>query len=155
MDCETPAGHLGLMTCYDIRFPWLSDLLRGRGAQMLTYPSAFTVETGAFSTLRPHPAPCVCLDGCLRQSFASPGLSFCQLCFAQAKHIGKCSSEREQSRLRCAHTHDVVALSVLKLRSASWMWVLSGLTRHAWRKFAGAVLRHCSSAGRPAQQASL
>ncbi len=88
MDCETPAGHLGLMTCYDIRFPWLSDLLRGRGAQMLTYPSAFTVETGAFSTPRPHPAPCVCLDGCLRQSFASPRLSFVKSVLRRQSTLG-------------------------------------------------------------------
>lgn len=53
--CDTPAGRLGLMTCYDIRFPWLSDLLRGRGAEILTYPSAFTVKTGA--ALHSLPAP--------------------------------------------------------------------------------------------------
>lgn len=46
--CDTPAGRLGLMTCYDLRFPWLSDTLRGQGgAEILTYPSAFTVKTGA------------------------------------------------------------------------------------------------------------
>lgn len=43
----TPAGILGLMVCYDLRFPWLSDHLRfQRGCDMLSYPSAFTVATG-------------------------------------------------------------------------------------------------------------
>lgn len=47
VSCNTPAGRVGLMTCYDIRFPWLSDMLRGQeDAEILTYPSAFTVKTG-------------------------------------------------------------------------------------------------------------
>jgi len=44
---ETPAGRVGLMVCYDLRFPWLSDRLRfDHGCDILTYPSAFTMRTG-------------------------------------------------------------------------------------------------------------
>lgn len=32
--------------CYDLRFPELSTILRKRGAQLLTYPSAFACSTG-------------------------------------------------------------------------------------------------------------
>ena len=43
----TPAGRMGLLVCYDLRFPWLSDQLRfDHGCDILTYPSAFTVRTG-------------------------------------------------------------------------------------------------------------
>ncbi|KAF6040482.1 hypothetical protein EB796_001195 [Bugula neritina] len=42
----TPAGNIGLSTCYDLRFPELSALLRNDGADILTYPSAFTIPTG-------------------------------------------------------------------------------------------------------------
>ncbi|KAF2728498.1 carbon-nitrogen hydrolase [Polyplosphaeria fusca] len=43
---ETPVGTVGLMICFDLRFPEISLALRHRGAQILTYPSAFTVPTG-------------------------------------------------------------------------------------------------------------
>lgn len=43
----TPLGKVGLLTCYDLRFPEPSLSLRRQGAQLLTYPSAFTVRTGA------------------------------------------------------------------------------------------------------------
>ncbi|CAJ0572122.1 unnamed protein product, partial [Mesorhabditis spiculigera] len=43
---ETPVGKLGLSICYDIRFPELSIWNRKRGAQILSFPSAFTVNTG-------------------------------------------------------------------------------------------------------------
>ncbi|XP_062515108.1 deaminated glutathione amidase-like [Corticium candelabrum] len=43
---ETPAGRVGLEICYDIRFPEMSLLLAGLGADILTFPSAFTVPTG-------------------------------------------------------------------------------------------------------------
>lgn len=40
------------MVCYDLRFPWLSDRLRfDHGCDILTYPSAFTMRTGASATL--------------------------------------------------------------------------------------------------------
>ncbi|KAI8989311.1 nitrilase [Pilobolus umbonatus] len=42
----TPLGVLGLQTCYDMRFPELSLLLRRRGAELLAFPSAFTIKTG-------------------------------------------------------------------------------------------------------------
>ena len=35
------------MTCYDMRFPEVSLSLRRQGAQLLTYPSAFAIRTGA------------------------------------------------------------------------------------------------------------
>ncbi|XP_012279600.2 nitrilase and fragile histidine triad fusion protein NitFhit isoform X2 [Orussus abietinus] len=43
----TPIGQLGLSICYDMRFPELALALRNMGAEILTYPSAFTYETGA------------------------------------------------------------------------------------------------------------
>ncbi|CAG8596494.1 862_t:CDS:2 [Funneliformis caledonium] len=42
----TPLGNLGLMICYDLRFPELSLELRKRSADILTFPSAFTIKTG-------------------------------------------------------------------------------------------------------------
>ena len=43
---ETPVGKVASMICFDLRFPTLSARLRDLGAQVLTYPSAFTVPTG-------------------------------------------------------------------------------------------------------------
>lgn len=43
---ETPIGKIGMLICYDIRFPEASVLLKKRGAQILLYPSAFAVSTG-------------------------------------------------------------------------------------------------------------
>lgn len=43
----TPVGNIGLSICYDLRFPELSMHLRMLGADILTYPSAFTFATGA------------------------------------------------------------------------------------------------------------
>ncbi|GAA5922337.1 hypothetical protein JCM1841_003074 [Sporobolomyces salmonicolor] len=45
--CPTPIGKIGLLTCYDLRFPEVSLSLRRQGAEILTYPSAFTLRTGA------------------------------------------------------------------------------------------------------------
>lgn len=44
---QTPIGKVGLGICYDLRFPELSLALQRQGAEILTYPSAFTVATGA------------------------------------------------------------------------------------------------------------
>ncbi|KAL3046244.1 hypothetical protein OYC64_004285 [Pagothenia borchgrevinki] len=44
---KTPIGKVGLGICYDLRFPELSLALQRQGADILTYPSAFTVATGA------------------------------------------------------------------------------------------------------------
>ncbi|KAK0526357.1 Carbon-nitrogen hydrolase [Tilletia horrida] len=44
---STPIGRVGLLTCYDLRFPEPSLKLRRLGAEVITYPSAFTVRTGA------------------------------------------------------------------------------------------------------------
>lgn len=42
----TPVGIVAPMICYDLRFPEISTAMRSRGAEILTYPSAFTVVTG-------------------------------------------------------------------------------------------------------------
>lgn len=39
-------GGLGLLICYDLRFPEVSTILRKKGATFLTYPSAFSYPTG-------------------------------------------------------------------------------------------------------------
>eukprot|EP00667_Euglena_gracilis_P016203 EG_transcript_16933 len=45
--CDTPAGRLGVTTCYDLRFPeHYCTLAREGGAEVLLVPSAFTVPTG-------------------------------------------------------------------------------------------------------------
>lgn len=43
---ETPVGRIGSMICFDLRFPEIGLALRRQHAQVLLYPSAFTVETG-------------------------------------------------------------------------------------------------------------
>lgn len=43
---DTPIGCLGLQICYDVRFPEASTILRKKGAEILTYPSAFAYSTG-------------------------------------------------------------------------------------------------------------
>ncbi|SCU99781.1 LAME_0G05446g1_1 [Lachancea meyersii CBS 8951] len=43
---DTPVGKLGSAICFDIRFPELSLKLRSKGAEILCFPSAFTVRTG-------------------------------------------------------------------------------------------------------------
>ncbi|KAJ1553711.1 Carbon-nitrogen hydrolase [Nowakowskiella sp. JEL0078] len=43
---DTPIGRVGLGICYDLRFPEFSILLRRKGAQIITFPSAFTEKTG-------------------------------------------------------------------------------------------------------------
>ncbi|MEM7238043.1 MAG: carbon-nitrogen hydrolase family protein [Pseudomonadota bacterium] len=43
---ETPMATIGLTICYDLRFPPLYAALARKGAQVITIPSAFTVQTG-------------------------------------------------------------------------------------------------------------
>lgn len=43
---SSPVGKIGLGICYDLRFPEFSLSLVKGGAEILTYPSAFTVPTG-------------------------------------------------------------------------------------------------------------
>ncbi|TCM66715.1 putative amidohydrolase [Acinetobacter calcoaceticus] len=43
---NSPFGNIGLMVCYDLRFPEMSLFLRQRGAHILTAPAAFTYTTG-------------------------------------------------------------------------------------------------------------
>ena len=42
----SPLGRLGLGVCYDLRFAEHSQALAAAGAELLTFPSAFTVTTG-------------------------------------------------------------------------------------------------------------
>ncbi|XP_061619640.1 deaminated glutathione amidase isoform X1 [Phyllopteryx taeniolatus] len=44
---QTPVGQIGLGICYDLRFPEFSLALQKSGADILTFPSAFTEATGA------------------------------------------------------------------------------------------------------------
>ncbi|KAK6507133.1 Carbon-nitrogen hydrolase [Arthrobotrys musiformis] len=43
---DTPIGKLGMLICYDLRFPEISLQHRRLGAQIISYPSAFTIPTG-------------------------------------------------------------------------------------------------------------
>ena len=43
---RTPAGHLGLSICYDLRFPELYRRLTDEGANIFSVPAAFTFTTG-------------------------------------------------------------------------------------------------------------
>ncbi|CAI7630704.1 unnamed protein product [Penicillium bialowiezense] len=43
---DTPIGRVGLSICFDLRFPEISLALRRQNAEIITYPSAFTVPTG-------------------------------------------------------------------------------------------------------------
>lgn len=43
---DSPLGKLGMQICFDLRFPEPALALRNRGAQVITYPSAFTTPTG-------------------------------------------------------------------------------------------------------------
>ncbi|KAI9738866.1 MAG: Carbon-nitrogen hydrolase [Claussenomyces sp. TS43310] len=43
---ETALGRVGLMICFDLRFPQISLSLKRQRAEIITYPSAFTVPTG-------------------------------------------------------------------------------------------------------------
>lgn len=40
--CRTPLGNLGLMVCYDLRFPELATRLANEGAELILHPVAFT-----------------------------------------------------------------------------------------------------------------
>jgi len=42
----TVCGKVGMAICYDMRFPEMAASLVQQGAEILTYPSAFTVPTG-------------------------------------------------------------------------------------------------------------
>ncbi|KAH6617521.1 carbon-nitrogen hydrolase [Chaetomium tenue] len=43
---DTTVGKVGSTICFDLRFPEISIALRRLGADIITYPSAFTVPTG-------------------------------------------------------------------------------------------------------------
>ncbi|ODV91409.1 hypothetical protein CANCADRAFT_32063 [Tortispora caseinolytica NRRL Y-17796] len=44
---DSPIGVIGPAICYDMRFPELALRLRRLGAEIITFPSAFTLRTGA------------------------------------------------------------------------------------------------------------
>ncbi len=44
---DAPFGQIGMAVCYDLRFPLLSSALAAAGAEILTYPSAFSPVSGA------------------------------------------------------------------------------------------------------------
>ena len=44
---QTSFAPIGMAVCYDMRFPRLADALVTAGAQILTYPAAFSPVTGA------------------------------------------------------------------------------------------------------------
>ncbi|KAK3727167.1 hypothetical protein QZH41_015184 [Actinostola sp. cb2023] len=44
---STPVGKVGMAICYDLRFPEMALSLAKQGAEIITYPSAFTFTTGA------------------------------------------------------------------------------------------------------------
>lgn len=43
---ETIVGRVGLTICFDLRFPEIGLALKRQDAQIITYPSAFTIPTG-------------------------------------------------------------------------------------------------------------
>lgn len=43
---QLPQAKFGLCICYDVRFPRLANAYANAGAEVLTYPAAFTVPTG-------------------------------------------------------------------------------------------------------------
>ncbi|MFP4661645.1 MAG: carbon-nitrogen hydrolase family protein [Halanaerobiales bacterium] len=43
---ETEIGKIGIIICYDLRFPELSRLLVNRGAELIVVPGAFNMTTG-------------------------------------------------------------------------------------------------------------
>ncbi|KAK5661590.1 hypothetical protein OQA88_9688 [Cercophora sp. LCS_1] len=43
---STPVGKVASAICFDLRFPEISIALRRQGADIITFPSAFTVPTG-------------------------------------------------------------------------------------------------------------
>ena len=45
---ENELGRIGLTICFDIRFPELYQKLSNQGCNIITIPSAFTVNTGKF-----------------------------------------------------------------------------------------------------------
>lgn len=137
--CDTPAGRLGLMTCYDLRFPWLSDVLRGQGgAEILTYPSAFTVKTGVYVNMWQGNFP--------RSTSGQISVTdLVYLAVVQARHTGRCCCGHVQSRHR-------FVMSVVHMRSLKCWHRHVRRDSMATSSVCRAVLRHCSSTGRAAQQ---
>lgn len=51
-------GNLGLEICYDLRFPEIHIILTRLGADILTFPSAFTLKTGKDHWCKYTSRPC-------------------------------------------------------------------------------------------------
>ena len=43
---DSSLGRIGSTICYDLRFPWLYQVLREKGSQVILVPAAFFLETG-------------------------------------------------------------------------------------------------------------
>lgn len=43
---DTEVGRIGSAICFDLRFPEISLALKSQGADIILYPSAFTIPTG-------------------------------------------------------------------------------------------------------------
>lgn len=98
--------HLGLMVCFDLRFPALAQRLRQAGADILTAPSAFTYQTGKahwqlLLQARALDSQCLVIgaaqggdhhyaDGTIRQTWGHAAI---------ARHDGVCVSEYAHSAL--------------------------------------------------------
>lgn len=60
---DTAVGKIGSMICFDLRFPEIALALKRQKADLLLYPSAFTVPTGKahwLSLLRARAIECEC-----------------------------------------------------------------------------------------------
>ncbi|KXT13240.1 hypothetical protein AC579_1722 [Pseudocercospora musae] len=60
---SSPVGKIGSMICFDLRFPEIALALKRQHADILLYPSAFTVPTGKahwLSLLRARAIECEC-----------------------------------------------------------------------------------------------
>lgn len=86
-----PLPQVGLAICYDLRFPEISLALAREGAEILTFPSAFTETTGAAHwEVRPAPLPgCTGAGQGLPTQFAPNGRSWAAA--LRAPHQPSCS----------------------------------------------------------------
>jgi len=64
---DTAVGKVGMAICFDLRFPEIALRLKRLGAEVLLYPSAFTVPTGKAhweALLRGRAIECQCYVSC-------------------------------------------------------------------------------------------
>lgn len=70
---ETAVGKVGMAICFDLRFPEIALRLKRLGAEVLLYPSAFTVPTGKAhweALLRGRAIECQCYVSCVPFPFS-------------------------------------------------------------------------------------